>query len=79
MSELEQQVDFLMRERILYTEGPQALEAKAPTTEPAPPGYAYGNAGQLVLADHELVYRHLWGDLPVKPVERFRKPDAGGS
>ncbi|GJD94783.1 hypothetical protein [Methylobacterium iners] len=52
-----EQIDFLLRERIMLREGAAELLEVMPSTstqEPLkkpPPGHAYGAAGQLILVD----------------------------
>lgn len=44
-------------------------------TKPAPPGYAWGNAGQLVLSDRDEIYRQMREGWPSAPLKQFCKPD----
>lgn len=55
IADLEAQVDFLMRERILYREGAAALTSTVPATGHTGP---VGNAGQPVLT-HDGLYAVL--------------------
>ncbi|SFE91992.1 hypothetical protein SAMN02799627_04720 [Methylobacterium sp. 13MFTsu3.1M2] len=48
----------------------EGVKAVTPTT-PAPVGFAYGNAGQLVLADREEIYRRMREGWPSAPTRRF--------
>jgi hypothetical protein len=62
IASLEAENDFLHRERVLLKEGPDALVKRfkgASPDEPCPPGYGRGNAGQLVLTDHAMIYARL--------------------
>lgn len=56
-------LDFLERERSLRVEGAGELLKRfggaSSDGEPTPTGYIRGNAGQLCIADHAMVYRML--------------------
>ncbi|MRI57509.1 hypothetical protein D8770_26810 [Methylobacterium sp. DB1607] len=56
-------LDFLERERTLRVEGAGELLKQfggaSFNGEPTPIGHVRGNAGQLCIADHEMVYRML--------------------
>jgi len=72
--ELEAQVDFLSRERILSTEGREAMERATNPTEdllqPLPAGLGRGAAGQVVCLTHEAALTHSQHRDWFKPTRR---------
>ncbi|SEH89272.1 hypothetical protein SAMN02799636_04320 [Methylobacterium sp. 275MFSha3.1] len=74
--DLEAQCAFLLQERDMYRQGPAAAQAQAKAAlDACPPGYVRGNAGQLVLVDHERIYAMLAEMNPPIVRKRAKRPD----
>ncbi|KMO40651.1 hypothetical protein VQ02_07365 [Methylobacterium variabile] len=79
VAELTAQVDFFSRERLLYREGREALEAATTSTvdllAPLPAGYGRGNANQVVALTYEAGQEMAPGFFKPSSAKRSRKPD----
>jgi hypothetical protein len=80
LTDLEREVDYLRRERILYREGLEALERETrnqpDVLAPLPAGVGYGSAGQVI----GLTYEAAQGMAPFwfKPTLRKTTKKPGG-
>lgn len=55
--ELERHIDYYLRENVFLKEGAKGLERLTPNQtvqKKLPPGYAYGNAGQVIVVNPTL-------------------------